>query len=161
MTCPTAELTRDRLVSLMVGRELSQFFPQRPAPSAASQVALAVSDYVAGAGQAASRFQLNRHEIVGLTGLEGQGQREVIRALAGLRPLARACVKYDDATGEAKTLLPPSSPPCRPASASCPKTASRRACTCRCRSPRISASACCAATSMVSPARLDRSASNA
>jgi ribose transport system ATP-binding protein len=103
-TCPTAELTRDRLVSLMVGRELSQFFPQRPEKPAHAQIALDVTNYVAGASKTGVSFQLNRHEIVGLTGLEGQGQREVVRALAGLVPAQRgAAIKYDR-DGAKKTL---------------------------------------------------------
>ncbi len=105
-TCPTSELTRDRLVSLMVGRELSQFFPQRPAARARSEVALDVCDYVAGDATNGIRFQLNRHEILGLTGLEGQGQRQVIRALAGLVPATRGVVTKYDRGGEARTLLP-------------------------------------------------------
>ena len=94
-TCPTADLTRDRLVSLMVGRELSNFFPQRPASRPRAECALAVSDYFVGTARRGVSFALNRHEIVGLTGLEGQGQRDVIRALAGLVPAARgAATKY-------------------------------------------------------------------
>jgi ribose transport system ATP-binding protein len=103
-TCPTAGLTRDSLVSLMVGRELSQFFPPRPAAPARSNIALGVSDYVAGPGRKGVSFQLNRNEIVGLTGLEGQGQRDVIRALAGLLPAARGVAKKYDREGGAKTL---------------------------------------------------------
>jgi ribose transport system ATP-binding protein len=105
-TCPTAELTRGRLVSLMVGRELSQFFPQRPAKPARSQIALGVSHYVAGAARAGVSFELNRNEIVGLTGLEGQGQREVIRALAGLVPATRGVVTKYDRDGAAKAIQP-------------------------------------------------------
>jgi ribose transport system ATP-binding protein len=105
-TCKTADLTRDRLVSLMVGRELSRFFPQRPAKPARSQVALGVADYIAGAARNGLSFELNRHEIVGLTGLEGQGQRDVVRALAGLVPATRGVATKFDRDGEVKTLSP-------------------------------------------------------
>ncbi len=105
-TCPTGELTRDRLVSLMVGRELSQFFPQRPATPDRSKIAVGVSGYVAGAGKSGVSFELHRNEIVGLTGLEGQGQREVIRALAGLVPSVRGAATQYDGEGHAKPLSP-------------------------------------------------------
>jgi ribose transport system ATP-binding protein len=105
-TCPTADLTRDRLVSLMVGRELSQFFPQRPAKPVYARIALGVSGYMAGAARNGVSFELNRNEIVGLTGLEGQGQREVIRALAGLVPATRGVATKFDRKGAARTLTP-------------------------------------------------------
>jgi ribose transport system ATP-binding protein len=105
-TCPTADITRERLVSLMVGRELSQFFPQRRSGQARPKVALRVSDYVTGAARRAVSFDLNRHEIVGLTGLEGQGQREVIRALAGLVPAAGGVATKYDREGRAQRVHP-------------------------------------------------------
>ena len=84
-TCPTAELTRDDLVSLMVGRELGQFFPKRARSARSASVALERRGFVGRGGpSAAVSFEVNRGEIVGLAGLEGQGQREIIRALAGL-----------------------------------------------------------------------------
>ena len=93
VTCPTADLTRDDLVSLMVGRELGQFYPKRSAPPAEASVALSVEAFVAVAGRAAVSFEVNRREIVGLAGLEGHGQREIIRALAGLIPSAAGAAR--------------------------------------------------------------------
>ena len=83
VTRPTAELTRNDLVSLMVGRELGGFYPQKKGvpPQGA---ALAVVDFVAEPGRPPVSFEVRRGEIVGLAGLEGQGQREIIRALTGL-----------------------------------------------------------------------------
>ncbi len=87
-TCATADLTRNSLVSLMVGRELGQLYPKRRAPGASRSVALSVADFVPESGRPPVSFAINRGEIVGLAGLEGQGQREIIRALAGLIPPA-------------------------------------------------------------------------
>jgi ribose transport system ATP-binding protein len=105
-TCPTADLTPDRLVSLMVGRELSQLFPRRPTRPDRPEAALAVSDYSVGAGRKRVSFTLSRHEIVGLTGLEGQGQREIVRALAGLVPALAGVAKKIDPEGAVQTLIP-------------------------------------------------------
>ncbi len=82
-TRATQSLTRDDLVSLMVGRVLSQFFPARPANSDGAPVALSVRNLQAHEGDPAVSFDLKRGEIVGLAGLEGQGQRDIIRALVG------------------------------------------------------------------------------
>jgi len=87
-TLATQALTRDELVSLMVGRVLSQFFPARPARPDAAPVALSAEELRVSQGSPAVSFELRCGEIVGLAGLEGQGQRDIIRALSGLEPSA-------------------------------------------------------------------------
>lgn len=98
-TRATKSLTRDELVSLMVGRVLSQFFPARPARPAGAPVALSVEDMRVDADGPAVSFELGRGEIVGLAGLEGQGQRAIIRALSGLEPAAGGKVAKGGKTG--------------------------------------------------------------
>lgn len=98
-TRATQALTRDALVSLMVGRVLSQFYPARPARSDAAPVALSVETLRVGEDGARVSFELRRGEIVGLAGLEGQGQRDIIRALSGLEPSTGGKVTKHGATG--------------------------------------------------------------
>ncbi|MEX0408307.1 sugar ABC transporter ATP-binding protein [Aquibium sp. LZ166] len=81
-TRPTSELSRESLVSLMVGRELGQMYPPRSAGLKGDL--LTVRDYRARVGGSEVSFTLRRGEIVGLAGIEGQGQRDIVRALAGL-----------------------------------------------------------------------------
>ncbi|MDP4502772.1 sugar ABC transporter ATP-binding protein [Nonomuraea turcica] len=80
-----AQTGHDDLIRLMVGRELSAMFPPKAdvAPSAEGPV-LTASGLFAGAQDA--DLELAPGRIVGLGGLQGQGQREVLRALFGLRP---------------------------------------------------------------------------
>ncbi|MBX3634436.1 MAG: sugar ABC transporter ATP-binding protein [Rubrivivax sp.] len=88
-TVPTAALTHDRLIALMVGRPLQALFPPRAvAPvDAPAAMALQVRSLTPAAGGPSTRLSLRRGEILGMGGLEGQGQREIVRALAGvLRP---------------------------------------------------------------------------
>lgn len=91
-TEPTSALTHDRLITLMVGRPLQALFPPRAAPATAAApaaLALQVRSLTPLAGGASASLELRRGEIVGVGGLEGQGQREIMRALAGvLRPHA-------------------------------------------------------------------------
>jgi len=79
-----AELTRDALVSLMVGRQMDQVFPER---------ATTVGEPLLELEGASSRGQfigvdlvVRAGEIIGLGGLEGQGQRGLVRALFGVLP---------------------------------------------------------------------------
>ncbi len=81
-----AETDHDDLVRLMVGRELSDMFPARAGPvDPQAKPLLSVRGLsVAGACDAVD-LDLVPGRIVGLGGLQGQGQREVLRALFGLR----------------------------------------------------------------------------
>jgi len=87
-TEPTTALTHDRLISLMVGRPLQAFFPPRATAPASEppSVALDVRSLTPVAGGPGTSLRLLRGEIVGMGGLEGQGQREIVRALAGVLP---------------------------------------------------------------------------
>jgi ribose transport system ATP-binding protein len=80
-TKPASDLTVDQLVALMVGRDLGDWFPARTTRT--DQPSLEVKGLqVADTGPSLT-FSVAKGEIVGLAGLEGQGQREIIRALAG------------------------------------------------------------------------------
>ncbi|WP_188193318.1 sugar ABC transporter ATP-binding protein [Nonomuraea sp. SYSU D8015] len=80
-----AETDHDDLVRLMVGRELSDMFPAKPDSSPVEPV-LRVSGLAVPGSRAGVDLELAPGRIVGLGGLQGQGQREVLRALFGLRP---------------------------------------------------------------------------
>jgi ribose transport system ATP-binding protein len=85
-TEPIAALTHDRLITLMVGRPIQALFPPR-ATAARGAAALDVRVLTPFEEGASASLAVHRGEIVGLGGLEGQGQREIIRALAGvIRP---------------------------------------------------------------------------
>ncbi len=87
-TAAAADLPPDRLVSLMVGREISQHFP--PRESRPGRPLLEVRDLrlpdpsgvKAWAVDQAS-FDLREGEIVGFAGLQGSGKSELFRALFG------------------------------------------------------------------------------
>lgn len=83
-TEPLAALTRDRLIGLMVGRELKE----RPEAEAGRAGAEALA--ARGLGRRGQFGNINltvRHgEVVGLAGLMGAGRTEVVSALYGLAP---------------------------------------------------------------------------
>ena len=78
------EATKDRVVSLMVGRELSDIFPP-PATSLGEVLYEARGLRLEGAFRDLD-LQVRRGEIVALVGLAGHGSFDVARAIVGLTP---------------------------------------------------------------------------
>jgi ribose transport system ATP-binding protein len=98
-TCPCADLDHNKLVTLMVGRPVGDLFPAISPPK--ESIALDCRALTVGAASAPVNLTLRRGEIVGLAGLDGQGQREIMRALAGvIPPKTSQIVKFDRAGAE-------------------------------------------------------------
>ena len=76
-----AGITHDDLVALMIGRKVDEAYPPAGATPTAA-VALELRGLVANGLQPVS-FSLRRGEILGVAGLSGSGQRELVRALFG------------------------------------------------------------------------------
>jgi ribose transport system ATP-binding protein len=77
-----ASTPADHLVRLMVGREVDQLFPPRPA--ARDDVILEVRDVERAPDVAATTFDLHAGEVLGIAGLVGSGRSELLRAIAGV-----------------------------------------------------------------------------
>jgi rhamnose transport system ATP-binding protein len=103
-TSMISEVDRDSLVRMMIGRELNGYFP--PRDTVAGEVILAASGLRRGVSLAVDHIEIRRGEIIGLAGLEGQGQRELTRALCGAMPLDEGEVSFD---GRRLDLSSPSS----------------------------------------------------
>lgn len=80
-----AEISVDRMVKLMVGREIEQFFPRREAKPG-SEVLLEANRLTQRGVLRDVSFQLRRGEILGVSGLMGSGRSELARILFGLDP---------------------------------------------------------------------------
>ena len=79
-TWPVADLVRDRLIELMVGRPLDEEFPK--ARAVTEDVVLEVRDLWGGPVRGAS-LQVRRGEVVGIAGLVGSGRTELARLIFG------------------------------------------------------------------------------
>jgi ribose transport system ATP-binding protein len=81
-TVRPAETTIDRIIAMMIARDVGAMFPQRKA--AIGEPLLEISDLgLAGKFRNVS-FAVRRGEIVGITGLLGSGVKEIVHCLFGL-----------------------------------------------------------------------------
>jgi ABC-type uncharacterized transport system ATPase subunit len=95
----TAGLTPARLAEMMVGRPILERLDK--SPLRAGPVVLTVRDLCATDQGGAPRlrgvnFQVRAGEIFGIAGVEGNGQRELVEVLNGLRPATSGEVLLDD-----------------------------------------------------------------
>jgi ribose transport system ATP-binding protein len=76
--------TVDEIVQMMIGREVTHPYPDKPAPAPTAPVALSARDLSWGRELRGVSLEVRKGEIVGLGGLDGQGQRELLLALFGV-----------------------------------------------------------------------------
>jgi rhamnose transport system ATP-binding protein len=84
-TRPMSEVSREELIRLMVGRELSAIFPKRAVERGETVLELR-SVGCSSAGVADASLSVRKGEIVGLAGLMGAGRTELARTIFGLTP---------------------------------------------------------------------------
>ncbi len=83
-TFPKGARTDEQIVQMMIGREWRNVYPPKPVRAAAPPVALEVRDLGWEGRLTGISFRIGRGEIIGLGGLDGQGQRELLLALFGV-----------------------------------------------------------------------------
>ena len=81
---PVADVTDENLLSMIVGRALGSTFPPK-ASSASGEVNFSVRS-LGGRKFRDVSFEASPGQIVGVAGVAGNGQSELMRALAGLQP---------------------------------------------------------------------------
>ncbi len=76
--------SEEQIVQMMIGREWHSVYPPKPVHDAPPEPALALHDIGWEDRLSGISFTVGRGEIVGLGGLDGQGQRELLLALFGV-----------------------------------------------------------------------------
>ncbi|WP_302759850.1 sugar ABC transporter ATP-binding protein, partial [Christensenella hongkongensis] len=92
-TVVTKDSTREKLVSLMVGRELSSYYTKTD--TATDEVILEVKGLSDGMRVKDCSFDLRKGEILGFSGLVGAGRSEAMNCIFGLQKPAAGTIKLD------------------------------------------------------------------
>lgn len=89
------ELTTDEIIKLMVGRDLSQRFPEKI--NQPGEVILKVRDLTAETAGSFTEvnFELRKGEILGIAGLVGSKRTEVVEALFGIRGVKSGTIEVN------------------------------------------------------------------
>ena len=90
-----SDATHERIVQLMVGRDLSnQYFPAREEKPAGENVLVVEDVLVPGTARGVS-FALRRGEILGFAGLVGAGRTELMQTIFGVTPALAGTMKLE------------------------------------------------------------------
>ncbi len=90
-TKPFGEVTRDEMIRMMVGRELSDLFPKTPAKPGdvvlrAKNISLPHAERAGDFAVNDVSFEVRRGEVLGIFGLMGAGRTELLQTIFGLHP---------------------------------------------------------------------------
>ena len=95
-TRPTAELDNETMAEMMVGRREQRIDVQRAARAPGTSVlkveGLSVADHLGQLAVDSLDLEVHAGEIVGVAGVSGNGQRELVETLAGQRHAETGCI---------------------------------------------------------------------
>ncbi|TGP21563.1 MULTISPECIES: sugar ABC transporter ATP-binding protein [unclassified Mesorhizobium] len=92
-TKAAGELTRDDIIRMMVGREISQMFPKATVPI--GDVVLRVRDLSLKGVFEGISFDLRAGEILGIAGLVGAGRSNIAETIFGVTPATSGTIEID------------------------------------------------------------------
>jgi ribose transport system ATP-binding protein len=87
-TYRTDEIEDGEVIRLMIGRSLAATFPAKLTENKKLSPAIEVQNLKSETGLSGINFTLHRQEVLGIAGLEGQGQRALFRCLFGIERLS-------------------------------------------------------------------------
>ena len=98
----TAEVSRDKILHAMVGREFTQLYPEK-AP-AIGDVLFSVEGFSGRSRFRNINFTLHRREILGFSGLVGAGRTELMRAIFAADPRDAGTIVLDGQTRRFRSI---------------------------------------------------------
>lgn len=106
-TFERGSVNETQLVEMMIGRSFEQSFPPRRHGADADDAVLTVRSLAAGHRLRDADLEIGRGEIVGLAGLEGQGQKDLVYALHGQVRKLDGTIDIDRGDASVSTSLVP------------------------------------------------------
>lgn len=101
-TSPVSALTREDMITRMVGRRLEQIYPARRKTPAEGPDVLTVRNLRAGPRVRDVSLSVKAGEIVGVAGMVGSGRTEVAEAIFGMRAVEGGTIEFDGKPFERK-----------------------------------------------------------
>ena len=95
-THASSDVTRDDIIRMMVGREITQMFPKEEVPI--GDVMLSVNNLTLDGVFHDVSFDVRAGEILGIAGLVGSGRSNVAEALFGVTPASSGTIAIDGKT---------------------------------------------------------------
>ncbi|MCQ9121894.1 D-ribose transporter ATP-binding protein [Rodentibacter pneumotropicus] len=83
-TKPTKEVSKEQLISMMVGRDMSEMF-QRERFELSDEIALEIKNFTRAGYYQDINFSVRKGEIFGIAGLVGAGRSEIVEGLFGYK----------------------------------------------------------------------------
>ncbi len=92
-TKPSSEVTRDDIIQMMVGREITQMFPKETVPI--NDVVLSVKNLTLDGIFRDVSFDVRSGEILGIAGLVGSGRSNIAETVFGVTPASSGTIQID------------------------------------------------------------------
>ncbi len=93
-TVDRRSVTPERIVHMMVGRDLDHYYPPLGAPEDFGEVVLSVKDASNNVLHGIT-FELRKGEVLGVAGLQGSGRTELAEALFGANPFRTGSIQLN------------------------------------------------------------------
>jgi ribose transport system ATP-binding protein len=93
----TKEMPNEKIIALMVGRNVDELYPRSQRTS--GEVILEIKELAGVAKPRSATLQLRRGEVLGISGLVGAGRTELMRAIFGLNKVMRGEIRVGQFTG--------------------------------------------------------------
>ena len=99
----TAEVSKDSIIALMVGRSVEELYPRNK--HVPGEIVLEVENLSGPKKPGSSTFQLREGEVFGIAGLIGAGRTELLESIFGLEPVAEGTVTVGGYSGTSTPAL--------------------------------------------------------
>jgi ribose transport system ATP-binding protein len=93
-----ASLTSDRIVTMMIGREVQDLYPKSSRKT--GEAVLEINNLKGVCKPVSASLTLHRGEVLGIAGLVGAGRTELLRTIFGLDPIADGRIRIGVYTGQ-------------------------------------------------------------